>query len=124
METFAFEFDDRFRWLLAAEGITPRNTWVRVTDDRFVAHCSIFTLETPRSNIAGVEVTGPHRPIKAIGIRTSLTDRGLTFGTNAERMVCVRFIEPVRISPFDLARHPGLSVSVADVEGLATLLRR
>lgn len=123
MQTFQFSFDPRFRLLLALEGITDANTWVRVDEDRLLAHCSVFSLDTPRANIEGVEITGPHRPLKAIGIRTSLTDRGLTFGTNAERMVCIRFQRPVRLVPFDVCAHPGLSVSVADVEGLSDTLR-
>ena len=123
MTSFEFAFDERYRKALLALGMTPSNTWVRVDDEHFTAHCSVFTLRTPRTNIAGAQRTGPHRPIRALGIRTSLSDRGLTFGTNAERMVCIRFVEPVRTSPFDLVSHPGLSVSVADIDGLLTALR-
>ncbi len=79
-------------------------------------------LTTPRSNIRGATVTGPHRPLKAIGIRTSLTDRGLTFGSAAARTTCIEFHEPVRAEPFDIVRHPGLTVSVDDSDGLAALL--
>ena len=47
-------------------------------------------------------------------------DDGLTFGTNAERGVCVHFREKVR-GPF-VRRHSALTVTVADCDGLVAAL--
>ena len=54
----------------------------------------------------------------------AITDRGLTFATNGERGVLIRFETPVRgLDPLGILRHPELTVTVADVDGLADLLR-
>jgi hypothetical protein len=50
-------------------------------------------------------------------------DRGITFATNGDGGLCIRFIEAVTgIDPFRLIRHPGLTVTVADLDGLERLL--
>jgi hypothetical protein len=96
---------------------------VRVEAGRLAVRFGPWRCETDLANVAGTEVTGPYRPVRAIGARLSLKDRGLTFGTNAERGVCVRFREPVRgLEPTGRLRHPGLTVTVEDVDGLARAL--
>jgi hypothetical protein len=53
----------------------------------------------------------------------SFTDRGLTMATNGDRGVCIRFREPVAgIEPTGRIRHPGLTVTVADCDGLLARL--
>src|SRR5690606_154531 len=55
----------------------------------------------------------------------SLADHGLTFATNPDKGVCIRFEEPVRgLDPLGLVLHPGLTVTVDDPAGLAELLDR
>ena len=51
----------------------------------------------------------------------TLTDDGLTFGTNADRGVCVHFRDK---APSALRRsgHSALTVTVADTEGLVAAL--
>ncbi len=50
----------------------------------------------------------------------SLADRGLTFATNGDRGVCLFMRGPIPgIDPFGLLRHPNLTVTVADCDGLA-----
>lgn len=120
--TFSFRFDTRYSPLLRLAAITPDRAELTVDDERFTARFGIFTLDTPRSNVKSASVTGPHQPLRAIGVRMSLTDKGLTFGTSVERMTCIEFHEPVRIKPVDIAAHPGLSVSVERPEELAALL--
>ena len=121
-ETFAFAFDPRYAPLLALAGITPARSSVTVDDETFTATFGHFTLTTPRSNVASAQVTGPHAPLRAIGIRMSLTDRGLTFGSSTERTTCVQFHEPVRVRPFDVTGHPGVTLSVERPDELAALL--
>jgi hypothetical protein len=49
----------------------------------------------------------------------SLADRGLTFASNGRSGVCPRFKQPVRgVDPLGIVRHPGLTVTVDDAEGL------
>lgn len=121
-QTFGFRFDPRYSSLLALGGITPGRARLTVDDDEINVRFGAFTLTTPRSNVAEASITGPHQPLKAIGIRMSLSDRGLTFGTSVERTVCMQFVRPIRLRPFDIADHPGLTVSVERPDELTALL--
>lgn len=71
-------------------------------------------------------MTGPYRFGKTAGpARLAITDRGLTFATNATRGVRVSFWTPVRgLDPLGLLRHPELTVTVADVDALVDALAR
>ncbi|MFG1644267.1 hypothetical protein ACGFMK_28615 [Amycolatopsis sp. NPDC049252] len=74
-----------------------------------------WLVSTPLANLAGVEVSGPFHPLRALGVRLSLADRGLTFGTTSARGVCIRFREPVPgIEPAGVLRHPSLTATVAE----------
>jgi len=124
IQRFDFAFDDRYRLPLRLLGIRPETAVVTVDDQRLRARFGLWMLDTPLSNIDGVTVTGPYTAIRVIGPHLSLADRGVTFGTNAEAGVCVTFTEPVgALAGRHLLEHPGLTVTVADVQGLASLLR-
>lgn len=123
-DTFEFVFDARYAPLLRLGGITPRSTSLVVDDDALRIRFGILRLVTPRSNIREASLTGPHQPIRAIGVRSSLTDHGLTFGTSVERTVCMLFDTPVRTRPVDVFAHPGLTVSVERPHDLVALLNR
>ena len=122
---FPFAFDARYRLAGLPFGVTPRTARVTVGDELRVAF-GAWRLCTPLSNITAVEVTGPYGFIKTAGpAHLSFSDRGVTFATNGLRGVCVRFQEPVRVlDPTGHLRNPGATLTVADVDGLATLLRR
>jgi hypothetical protein len=123
MTDFPFRFDPRYRIYLSALGVRPQRALVRVEDDRLDARFGPWRCATSLDNVVGTEVTGPYSAIRAIGPHLSLKDRGLTFGTNAERGVCIRFREPVPgLEPTGRLRHPGLTVTVDDVDGLVRLL--
>ncbi|WP_370962390.1 hypothetical protein [Amycolatopsis sp. cg9] len=84
-----------------------------------------WLVETPLANLAGAEATGPFHPLRALGVRLSLADRGLTFGTTTRGGVCLRFREPVPgIDPWGKLRHPGLTVTVAEPELVAAAINR
>ncbi len=85
-----------------------------------------WVLETPATNIARVDVTGPYHLWKVAGPpHLSFADRGISFATNSERGVCIGFVEPVpAIGPFGLLRHPAATVTVEDVERLEEIIRR
>ena len=123
MVTFPFAFDDRFRLpLLLVAGATPDNSHVVVDDDGLVARFGWFRVASPWDNVRDVRVTRDYAAVKAIGPRLSLADRGATFGTNTRAGVCVCFHRPVAaLTP--VAMHPGLTVTVADVDGLADAVR-
>jgi hypothetical protein len=123
VETFQFKFDFAFRPMLLALGVHPGNCSVTLTDDdRFVARFGRWVIDTPLSNIDCAEVTGPYRWYRAIGLRGSWVDQGITFGTTAAGGVCVTFHERIpRLIPA-MGRHPGLTVTVADPEALVAAL--
>ena len=53
----------------------------------------------------------------------SFSDRGVTFATNGDRAVCVRFHQPVRaLDPTGLIQHPGATFTVADPPALIAAL--
>jgi hypothetical protein len=128
MSGHAFPFAFAFPYRVAALpfGVTPGTSRVVVEDDGLRVEFGPWRLRTPMSNIEGVEITGPYSLVKTAGpAHLSFADRGLTFATNGRRGVCVRFQEPVPgIEPTGRLRHPAVTLTVADVDGLATLLRR
>ena len=122
--TFDFDFDPLYRTVALVFGITPRRAGVDVDGGRLVARFGPWRLSTDVANVAGTEVTGPYRTLATIGpAHLSLADRGLTFASNGRRGLCIRFTEPVPgLEPTGRLRHPGLTVTVADVDGLASAL--
>ena len=124
MPDFEFRFDPTYRRLAAPFGVRPSTARVRVTEEQLDARFGPWRVRTPLANISATERTGPYTLAKTAGpAHLSMADRGITFATNGEAGLCMRFIEPVTgIDPFRLIRHPGLTVTVADVEGLERLL--
>jgi hypothetical protein len=122
---FEFEFDPAYRRVQRLLGIRPTTAWVEVADEHLRARFGPWRLSTPISNVAGIEVTGPYAFWKTAGpARLAITDRGLTFATNGGRGLLITFHEPVPgLEPTGLLKHPELTVTVADVDGLAAALR-
>jgi len=122
---FEFEFAPAYRRIARGFRVTPETAWVEVADETFEARFGPWHVRTPLTNIAGVDVTGPYAIWKTAGpARLAITDRGLTFASNGERGVLILFETPVPgLDPLGLIRHPELTVTVADVDGLADLLR-
>ncbi|WP_406045481.1 hypothetical protein OG799_14010 [Micromonospora sp. NBC_00898] len=120
---YEFRFDPVFRVPLALLGVRPRTAVVELDDDALMVRFGPWRLRTPRSNITGAERAGPYRWWRAIGPRLSQADRGVTFGTTVVAGVCVRFATPVPgLLPGNWLRHPGLTVTVADPDGLLRAL--
>ena len=120
METFPFRFDRLYRPALLGLGVHPGNCLVTLTnDDRFNAKFGRWVVDTPLSNVDCVEITGPYRGYKAIGVRGSAVDQGLTFGSSRRGGVCVTFHEPIPNLLPGMKHHPGLTVTVVDLEALA-----
>jgi hypothetical protein len=123
VQVFRFRFDPRFRLPLAALGVLPGTASVVVADGRLTARFGPWNVSTSLGNVVDAKVTGPYKPYRAIGVRLSGQDSGLTFGTTAARGVCIAFAEPVRgFDPVGVLRHDGLTVTVDDCEGLVEAL--
>jgi hypothetical protein len=124
-DEFPFRFDPSYRLAAMPFGVMPATTGVSVNDTELTVRFGPWRLRTPLDNVAGVEVTGPYSFVKTAGpAHLSFSDRGVTFATNGERGVCVRFHEPVRaLDPTGRLRHPGATVTVDDVDGLVARLQ-
>jgi hypothetical protein len=125
IERFGFVFAPAYRRAAGAFGIRPATAWVDVSDKALDAHFGRWRLSTPLANVTDVAVTGPYAFWKTAGpARLAITDRGLTFATNGDRGVLISFRTPVRgLDPLGVLRHPELTVTVAEVDRLAELLR-
>ncbi|MCS7475607.1 hypothetical protein ACFFQW_26980 [Umezawaea endophytica] len=122
---FEFAFDRNPEVGLRLAGITRRNSAVVVDEQWFTARFGPWTVRTPLTNVVSASVGGPYRWWTAVGVRMSVSDRGLTFGSSTRSGVCLTFREPVRgIDPWGLIRHPGLTVTVARPEDLVADLGR
>jgi len=120
-EFFPYAVDIRLAPFWLPYGLRPGRDGVTLTDETFRATFGLLKLETPRGNIDEAHVTRDYRWWKAAGVRLSLADEGLTFGTNRSAGVCVHFRDPVP-SPLRRKGHPALTVTVTDVDGLVRSL--
>jgi hypothetical protein len=119
---FDYAIDRRYLPVLVPFGLRRTKDGVTLTDDgSFVATFGFFKMETPLSNITGAHITRGYRWWTAFGVRASLADDGLSFGTNHDGGVCVHFGEKVP-SPLRRKGHTALTVTVADLEGLTKAL--
>ena len=120
MARFPFRFQPLYRTLALPFGVTESNSSVEVADEHFTVRFGRWALRTSLSNIVGYERTGPYGIPKTIGPpHLSIADRGITFATNAEAGLCVRFADPVSaIDPFGWIRHPAATVTVDQIDDL------
>lgn len=126
-ERFSFAFAPGYRLPALALGITPATAYAEVAPDRLAVRFGPWRLATPLANLAEATITGGFSWLRTAGPpRLSLADRGVTFATNGERGVCVRFHQPVRVlDPSGrLLRHPGATLTVARVDDLHERLSR
>ena len=121
---FDFAFADSYRWPARIFGVTPRTTGVLLQDGDLRVRFGPWSLRTAVGNIASAEHSGGFSFIKTAGpAHLSLADRGVTFATNGDRALCLRFHSPVKgIDPSGLIKHPGATLTVADPEALAEAL--
>ncbi|HEX5587282.1 MAG TPA: hypothetical protein VFZ17_08245 [Acidimicrobiia bacterium] len=127
---FTFRFDWRYRVAGKPFSVDAEHTFVEI--DRpdahepgvFRARFGPWKIETSLDNVVATRVTGPYSVLKTIGpAHLSLADHGLTFATNNDCGVCITFKEPVPgIEPLGVLKHPALTVTVVDVEGLQDAL--
>jgi hypothetical protein len=125
VQRFEFRFDPAYRLAARPFGITPERAWVQLDDEHLVANYGPWRLRTELDNIREAAITGPYRYYRTAGpARLGITDGGLTFASNGGQGVLLSFRKRVpAIDPLKLIRHPELTVTVADVNGLVTALR-
>src|SRR3954462_2972017 len=124
MTTFDFRFDRSYRLAALPLAVRPATTSGTGDGGDLAGRFGPWRLRTPLANVAGTEVSGPYSFVKTAGPpHLSFSDRGVTFATNGERGLCIRLREPVRaLDPTGRLRHPGVTVTVDDVDGLAAAL--
>ncbi|WP_319461696.1 hypothetical protein [Micromonospora sp. RTP1Z1] len=121
---FGFRFDPPFRLPLALLGVRPETAVVEVDAGALTVRYGPWRLRTDLRNVTGAERGGPYRWWRAVGPHLSLADGGVTFGTGTAAGVCVRFASPVpALAPGRWLRHPAVTVTVADPDGLLRALR-
>ena len=115
---FPYLRDKRWSALFLALGVRETDGVTVSANGDVVATYGRFRVVTTLANIDHTVVTGPHRWYTAVGLRLSLTDDGITFGTNHRKGLSIAFVKKVpRVIGF--RKHSRLWVSVADAEGLA-----
>lgn len=121
---FPFHFEPRVARWARPFGIRPAAAFVELDGQDVTVRSGPWTVRTPVTNVRSVTVTGPYRAWRVAGpVRLSLADRGLTMATSTGPGLCLAFKEPVPgIDPFGLVRHPSVTCTVADVEGLLRAL--
>ena len=119
---FPYRLDKRWTPLFLALGIKSDDGVTVFPNGDLVATYGRFKVKTTLDNIDHTEITGPHRWYTAVGLRLSMTDDGITFGTNHHKGLSIAFGK--RISRvIGLRKHSLLWVSVADPEGLAKAIQ-
>jgi hypothetical protein len=115
---FPYLHEAQYRLLLMPLGVRKTDGVTITADGRLEAKFGFVNAETPLTNIVYTMITGDHRWIRAVGLRGSLADSGVTFGTSPKQGLCIMFSEKIpRI--LGLRPHRALWVSVADPLGLA-----
>jgi len=126
VEEFGFRFDLVHRLAAAPFLVSPGTASVVIDRARgaLVARFGPWKVETSLTNVEYATATGPYHPVKTIGPpHVSLSDRGLTFATNDREGLCIQFRVPVRgVEPLGVLRHPAITVTVDDVDGLRAAL--
>lgn len=121
---FEFAFEKKYLPALAAIGVSPLTAKVELDDEVLDARFGPWRCRTPVRNIKCAQRTGPYAALKAIGARGSFVDRGATFGTTTAGGVCLEFRQPVKIlDPSGIVLHPGLTLTVADLDGFERAVR-
>ena len=121
---FDFAFAREYRLPALVFGIRPATAHVSVTEQELRVRFGPWSLVTGLDNVVGAEITGGFSWLKTAGPpHLSFSDRGVTFATNGDRAVCVRFATPVAaIDPTGTIRHPGATLTVAQPELLLDAL--
>jgi hypothetical protein len=93
---FAYAIDKRYLPLLVPFGLRGSKDGVTLTDEGSLsATFGFFKIKTPLANVTEAHITRNYRWWTAFGVRGSMVDDGLSFGTNHNAGVWVHFAEKV-----------------------------
>jgi hypothetical protein len=119
---FPFRFEGLMVPFALAFGVPPRATGVTVDDEDVSIAFGLWHMRFPLDEVVDVEETGDYWLPKVAGPpHVSLADRGITFATNRHAGLCIR-LRTAQAGPYPLLRHPGVTVTVHDLDGLADAL--
>jgi hypothetical protein len=119
---FGYAIDKRYLPLLLPFGLRASKDGVTLTDEgSLLATFGFVKIKTPLANVTEAHITRNYRWWTAFGVRASMVDDGLSFGTNHSAGVCIHFAQKVP-SPLRRSGHSALTVTVADLEGLTSAL--
>ena len=115
-----FAFTPAYRLSGLPFGVTPRTTGIDVENGELRVRFGLWRLRTAVDNVEDVEESGDYAFVKTAGpAHLSLADRGITFATNADQGLCVRFVDRVRVDlPLGHLRCPAATLTVADPAAL------
>ena len=113
---FPYRLDNRWIALFLTLGVGKKDGVTLTGNGELIATFGRFKVKTTLDNVDHTKITGPHRWYTAVGLRLSLADDGVTFGTNHHKGVSIVFKKKIpRVIGFK--KHSMLWVSVADPEG-------
>lgn len=92
---FPYRLDRRWSALFLALGVNKKDGVSIYDNGDLVATFGRFKVKTTRDNVSRTLVTGPHRWYTAVGLRLSLTDDSITFGTNHKKGLSIEFVQKV-----------------------------
>jgi hypothetical protein len=115
---FPYRLDKRWTALFIALGVSQKDGVTITAKRELIATFGRFKVKTSIDNIDHAVITGPHRWYTAVGLRLSLADDGVTFGTNHKLGLSIAFVDKIP-KVIGFRKHSTLWVSVADPEGLA-----
>ncbi len=118
---FPYRLDKRWNALFFALSVDDEDGVTITGKGELIATFGRFNVKTTLDNIDHTLVTGPHRWYTAVGLRLSLTDDGLTFGTNHRKGLSIAFVHKIP-KVIGFKNHSTLWVSVADPHGLAAAI--
>lgn len=121
MTSHAFRYDRRFSPLLRLWGVDVAKASVVVDDGELAVLFGPWGLRTSLGNIESAQQSGPFKWFRSVGIRLSLADKGITFGTAADRGVCLVLRSPASATfrgRLLKLRHPNVTVTVEDPHAL------
>jgi hypothetical protein len=120
---FAYAIDKRYWPLLLPFGLRVSRDGVTLTDEgSLLATFGFVKIRTPLANVTDAHITRDYRWWTAFGVRASMADDGLSFGTNNRAGVCIHFAEKVP-SPLRRSGHSALTVTVAELDALTSALQ-
>jgi hypothetical protein len=103
-------------------GVRPDNAWAELgdgPDGRLRVSFGRFGFDTALANVASWRIEGPFLWITAIGVRTSIRHRDVSFDGSPHGGVRIDFRERVRWGPI---RVPAIYVAADDLAGFAAAL--